>query len=115
MTSTRLQIQAGNTDGLIQFTQSYSISAINGINMLGWTLFYGLTTLALGFSFDFLKETAVLKFSCIMNAVVMFTGLTGYFINNFLILLFTMNLGFGGMGLLITICFIRYFKKVRIL
>jgi hypothetical protein len=38
-------------DGLIQFTQSYNISAINGINMLGWTVFYGLCSLALGLSF----------------------------------------------------------------
>jgi hypothetical protein len=51
ITSTRLQIQAGNMDGLIQFTQSYNISAINGINMLGWTVFYGLCSLALGLSF----------------------------------------------------------------
>jgi len=37
ITSTRLQLLSGISEGLTQFTQSYSISALNGINMPGRT------------------------------------------------------------------------------
>ncbi len=47
ITATRLQMAAGQTEGLLQFTQSYGISALAAINMLGWTLFFGLSSLML--------------------------------------------------------------------
>ena len=44
LTATRLQLRQGPGDGLLQFTQSYNLSALNAVNMLGWTVFYGLST-----------------------------------------------------------------------
>ena len=114
ITSTRLQIQSGSTDGLIQFTQSYNLSAINGINMLGWTIFYGLASLALAVALRKTASTRGLQIAFIVNTVIMFTGFIGYLFNSFIILLFTMNLGLGGAGLFIIICFMSFFKKASI-
>jgi hypothetical protein len=111
LTSTRLQLQSGISDGLVQFTQSYNISGINGINMLGWTLFYGIASLALAFVFDATRLGKVTKVACIGNFAIMFAGMIGYILNNFNILLITMNLGLGAAGFIIIICFMLYFKK----
>lgn len=111
LTSTRLQVQAGTLEGLVQFTQSYNISAINGINMLGWTVFYGISCLALGFVFGKGRKNRVMQAACFANFIIMMAGFVGYLLNNFYILLFTMNLGLGAAGTVIIICFMQYFKK----
>lgn len=57
------------------------------------------------------KSTRTLRIACFANAIIMFTGFVGYLLNNFMILVCTMNIGLGGAGLLIIICFIKYFKN----
>ena len=113
MSSTRLQIRAGNLDGLIQFTQSYSLSAINGINMLGWTFFYGASSFALGMAIA-PGAAPLARGSCLLNAAVMFAGLAGYMLNHVLLLVLTMNLGLGGAGILMAAGFLRLCKKTEI-
>lgn len=110
LTSTRLQLESGHVEGLVQFTQSYHLSAINGINILGWTLFYGISSLAFGFAIGdgFGK---VLKIACVANAFIMFAGLIGFVSNNFWILLFTLNFGLGGAGITIIISLLRWYGR----
>jgi len=40
-------------------------------------------------------------------------GLIGYIINNFSVLFYVMNLGLGGAGFFMLICFSRYFKGLK--
>jgi hypothetical protein len=47
-----LQIEEGITEGLSQFVQSFPISGIAAINMLGWTVFFGLSSIFVGFAFS---------------------------------------------------------------
>ena len=111
VTATRLQLQNGLTDGLAQFTQSFNISAINAINMLGWTLFYPLSTFFLAFLFDHHKIEKTIKWFCFANALMMMVGLTGYVANHFLTLALSMNLGLGLTTLGMTIPMAIRFKK----
>lgn len=111
ITSTRLQLLSGAAEGLTQFTQSYSISGLNGINMLGWTFFYGIASLFIALAFTGTREQRALRLACILNFILMSIGLIGYIINNFNILLYTMNLGLGGAGIFMLLCFLKYFKK----
>lgn len=110
MTSTRLQLQSNASESLTQFTQSYSISAINGINMLGWTLFYALSTLALAFLPDVTALGISMKWAFLCNTAVMFAGLVGYMLNHFWTLALSMNLGLGGIGIWMILCLMQYFK-----
>ncbi len=110
MTSTRLQLQSNVSESLTQFTQSYNISAINGINMLGWTLFYALSTLALAFLSDATALGISLKWAFLCNTLMMFAGLVGFMLNHFWTLALTMNLGLGGTGLWMILCLMQYFK-----
>ena len=110
LTATRLQLRQGPGDGLLQFTQSYNLSALNAVNMLGWTVVYGLSTLALAFA----VPRGALRFFCLLNAAFMAAGLIGYFFNHFLTLLLTMNLGLGGAGLGILVCCLcRFAPRAR--
>jgi len=45
LSAVRLQLESGQTEGLEQFIMSFPISGIASINMLGWTLFFGLASL----------------------------------------------------------------------
>lgn len=107
MTATRLQLLAGNSDGLLQITQSYNISAINAINMLGWTVFYPLACL---FMMHCLNKK-VAKAFCLATAISMLIGLIGYMTNSFIVLLITMNLLLGGCSFGLIICLLSHFKK----
>ena len=104
ISATRLQLLTGFTAGLEQFTQSFSISAINAINMLGWTLFYSIATFALSFLFDATSLGRKAKFFCLANSAMMLLGMVGYIINSYPILLVTMNMGLGvtSMGVIVT-------------
>lgn len=112
ITATRLQLKSGLTEGLTQFTQSFNISAINAMNMLGWTVFYALSTLCLAFLFDKSSPGMVAGIFCIANTVMMFIGLIGYVLNNSLILAISMNLGLGATSLGIIIPLIPCFKRL---
>ena len=104
LSATRLQLQDGLIDGLVQFTQSFSHSAINAINMLGWTLFYALASLFFSFLFNSSPHGRAARIACRLNAAMMFVGMVGYISDNYSVLLITMNFGLGatGIGLLIT-------------
>ena len=106
-----MQLQNGFTEGLTQFTQSYNISALNAINMLGWTVFYAISSLALGYLFDDSRLGKVTKWFCKANSILMFIGFLGYMMNHFMILMLTMNMGLGAASIGIIVCMILYFKK----
>ena len=51
ISTVRMNIDAGQTHGLEQFVQVNPISAIAAINMLGWTVFFGLSCFFVSFAF----------------------------------------------------------------
>ena len=111
LTATRLQMSAGQTEGLLQFTQSFNISALGAINMLGWTLFYGLSSLFLVFC---LWDNKPVRIAGLANTIMMAFAMIGYGLNNYLILLVTMNIGLGGAGLALLITMLCYFRQKRV-
>ncbi len=105
LTSTRSQLALGLTEGLQQFTQSYSLSFISAVNMLGWTVFYPLSSLFLVFLLEGSRPGRAAKWFSAAIAAAMFIGLTGYLTSNFWILLICMNFGLGAasFGFLISV------------
>lgn len=102
LTATRLQMEAGLSAGLEQLTQSFPISGLNGVNMLGWTTFYGLSTF---FLYRALAGTrGALRWFCLANTLMMFAGGVGYACNMTLLTALTMNLGLGAAGIGMLAC-----------
>lgn len=112
LTATRLQVNLGVTDGLSQLTQSFNISGINAINMLGWTIFYPLSTLFLAFLFNGSVSGIIARWFCYANTVMMLVGFIGYMMNHYGILLITMNFGLGATTIGMLISATVYLKKL---
>lgn len=110
-TAVRLQIEEGITEGLSQFVQSFPISGIAAINMLGWTVFFGLSSIFVGFAFSGSKLQKLIKFAFIANAINSFLGGIGYTFDIFFLTFFTMYLGLGFFVMLIMISMMFFFKR----
>jgi len=108
LTATRLQLAAENSEGLLQFTQSYPISALNAIHMLGWTLFFSLSTLALALC---LWPYKPVRWAALANSGMMVAGMIGYALNSYPLLLATMNLGLGATMLTLLLALLSYFSR----
>jgi hypothetical protein len=111
LTATRLQVNLGVTEGLSQLTQSFNISGINAVNMLGWTIFYPLSTLFLAFLFNGSISGVIAKWFCYANTAMMLVGFVGYMMNHYGILLITMNLGLGATSIGMLISATIYLKQ----
>lgn len=113
LTAVRLSIQAGQTVGLEQVVQANPISAIAAINMLGWTLFLGLSSLFLVPIFGDGRLQKIIKVAFLVNGVCCLVGGVSY-IFQWLVLLFLMiNLGMGGALTVAMIGLALYFRRLR--
>ena len=112
LSATRLQMKEGSTNGIEQLTQSNPISLVNAINMLGWTLFFPLSTLALTFVFDASTAGTVCRIFCLLNSAFMFISMGAYIANKTIVLMLTMYpaLGLSTIGLGFSL--LSYFKQL---
>jgi hypothetical protein len=86
---------AGNLQGLEQFIQLNPGSVIASINLLGWTLFLGISSWLIAPVFAGNGVQRVIKIALVCNGIFCLAGATGYLLQiPALILLF-----FNGMGL----------------
>lgn len=112
LTATRLQLLQGYTDGLAQFTQSFPISMLSAVNMLGWTVFYGLSTAFLCFAYQGTQRKALFRW-CLLNSVFMLLSAVGYGLQWTLVLAVCMNAGLGAAGLGMLWCFAHLFLRTQ--
>ena len=74
ITTVRMQIDIGQTNGLEQFIQANPISGMAAINMLGWTIFFGLSCFFAGLALGNSKIEQVAKYAFLSNGVMMEVG-----------------------------------------
>ncbi len=72
-----------------------------------------ISSLSLAFLFDKSKLGKTARAFCLCNSAIMLLGIAGYIINNFILLLLTMNLGLGASSIGIIICSALYFKRSK--
>ena len=111
LTTVRMQVYTGQTDGLEQFIQANPVSGMAAINMLGWTIFFGLSCLFAGLALGNTKIEKVIKYAFLSNGVVMFLGLIGYLFDISVVVFLCMNLGMGSAILIATIPLCCLFKR----
>jgi hypothetical protein len=113
ITAVRLNLDKGTTDGLLQFIQAKPDSAMAAINMLGWTVFYGLSSLLAAPAFSGNKANKALRWAFIINGVNCLVGGIAYALDATLIVGVTMNLALGGCMLAISVLMLLHFRRLQ--
>jgi len=114
ITAVRMNIDKGTPDGLLQFIQAKPDSAMAAINMLGWTLFYGLSSLFAAPAFNAGKVDRALRWAFVINGVNCLVGGIAYMLDMTMIVAVSMNLVLGGCMLAISILMLMHFRAQRI-
>lgn len=113
ISAVRLQINAGQTNGLEQFVQGNPTSVISAINMLGWTIFFGLSCVCASFALGNTKIEKIIKYAFLVNGNMMLISAIAYVFNITFVLLLFMNLGMGAAVLTATIPLCKLFKDLQ--
>ncbi|MBT3933261.1 MAG: hypothetical protein HOD63_02385 [Bacteroidetes bacterium] len=111
ISAVRFALSDGNTMGLEHFIQANPHSITSSINMLGWTVFFGLSSLFLVPIFD--KSNKLLRISFLMNGINGLLGAFAFVFNIIPILAFTAYIGLGAFVFLFSIGSIRFFRKMK--
>jgi len=114
ITTVRMNVDKGTPDGLLQFIQAKPDSAMAAINMLGWTLFYGMSSLMAAPAFNGNKLERALRWAFIINGANCIIGGIAYLLDVTLVVAVTMNLVLGGCMLAISILMLMHFRSQRI-
>lgn len=96
LSAVRLAIAKDATAGLEQIVQANPISALAAVNVLGWSLFFGLSSLFLAPLF---RGRGLPRFTaaCLwLNAAMCLLGGLGYVMDNAAMVFITLNFGMGG-------------------
>ena len=92
----RLALASGQLAGLEQLVQANPYSAMAAANMLGWTLFFGLSTLFAAAVFSGGRLKRVISLALLVNAIGCLAGGVGYVFAIVPLVFVTMNLVMGG-------------------
>lgn len=96
ISAVRLNLAQGQTAGLEQFLQAKPDSAIAAINMLGWTIFFGGSSLFVAPVFEGSRRKRILQVLFQVNGVCCLLAGVGYVFNWVVLVFVTINLGMGG-------------------
>ncbi|MFC2137140.1 hypothetical protein ACFLTE_03090 [Bacteroidota bacterium] len=109
ISTVRLQLSNGDTEGLLQFIQGNPISASSSINMLGWTIFFGLSCL---FIVPIFEKEKLIRIAFLVNGISCLTGGVSFIFQIDIITLICMNMVMGVAVILFSIGLIKYFKNI---
>jgi len=110
ITAVRMNLDKGTPDGLMQFIQAKPDSVMSAINMLGWTVFYGVSSLMAAPAFSGNKIERALRFALIINGVNCLIGGIAFLLDATLVVAVTMNLVLGGCMLAISLLMLLHFR-----
>lgn len=111
ISAVRLQVATAQTDGISQLVQSNPISGISAVNMLGWTVFLGLSCLFASFAVSSGQIGKIIKYSLLSNSIMMLLSGVAYVFNITFITMLFMYLGLGAAIITESIAMCFYFKQ----
>ena len=112
LSAVRLGIAKGQVTGLEQFVQANPASAISAINMLGWTLFFGLSSLLVAPVFTGGGLEKFIRIVFIVNGVCCLLGGIGFVLDITPLVFLTINFGMGGAVIAITLALCVFFRRM---
>lgn len=113
ISAVRMQIKTGQINGLEQFIQANPISGIAAVNMLGWTIFFGLSCIFVAWAFGDTRIERIIKYAFLANGAMMLITAIGYLFDIAIIVFLFMNIGMGVAVLTATIYLSKLFKNIQ--
>lgn len=113
LTTVRINIEQGHFDGLGHLVQANPHSVMSSVNMLGWTLFLGLSSFSIFPVFKGDRFDKIIGYAFLFNGISCFLGGVGYLFHIDLLTFVFMNLGLGGAVMTFSIASISLFKRLK--
>jgi len=112
ISAVRMNLSKGQVDGIEQFLQGKPDSAMSAINMLGWTLFFGLSSLFVAPVFGGERIQKWIRFLFVLNGVCCLLAGIGYVTENVAVVFLTINLGMGGCVTILSFLLAAHFRQI---
>ena len=112
LTAVRLAVSRDVTQGLEQIVQANPLSAAAAVNVLGWSLFFGLASLFAAPLFSGKGLPLFIRVCFVVNGVMCLLGGLGYVLDNAALVFLTLNFGMGGAVLGFAIGLAVYFRRL---
>ncbi len=112
LSAVRLSLAHGELQGLEQIVQANPSSAISAINMLGWTLFLGLSSIFAAQVFSGSRLERAIRIAFLFNGICCLLGGIGYVLDVAALVFVTINFGMGGAVLIAAILLSVWFKRL---
>jgi hypothetical protein len=113
LSSVRINIEQGNTVGLENFVQANPNSIMTAIDMLGWTLFLGLSSLFIFTVFEGDRLKRIIRYGFLVNGISCLLGGVGYMFKIDVLTFLCMNLILGGAVLTVSIASLMMFRRTK--
>lgn len=110
ISAVRINVLAGRTEGLEHFVQANPYSIVSAINMLGWTLFLGLSSLFVAPAFSGGRRERVIRWAFTLTGVFCLGGGIGYVWEITWLVFVTITLGMGGAVLVAAAALALWFR-----
>jgi hypothetical protein len=111
ITAVRLNIERGTTAGLEQLLQHKPDSVMAAINVLGWSLYLGLSSLLAALTFSNDKLEHAIRIALVVNGLCCLLGGLGFALQNVLLTYLTLNVGMGGAMLAVLGLWVAFFGR----
>ena len=112
ISAVRLSLAAGKLAGLEQLVQANPYSALAALNMLGWSLGLGLSSLFVAPVFTGGGLLRVIRVAFTLNGIFCLLGGIGYVLGNIVLVFLAINVGMGGAVLVATVALSLLFKRM---
>lgn len=112
ISSVRFALNNGKISGLEHFLQANPTSFSSSVNMLGWGLFLGLSSLFLFFESKLNQRSKGVRIGFLIVAISCLLGCLSYLLQIDTGTFLFINIGLGGGMILLSISSIKQFKKI---
>ncbi|MGB5061376.1 MAG: hypothetical protein WBO48_21940 [Candidatus Promineifilaceae bacterium] len=112
ISAVRFNLQMGQFAGLEQVLQANPFSAMSAINMLGFTLFFGLSSLFVAPVFSGGRLEMVIRTAFLANGVFVLVGGVSYLFQWLIVLFLTINLGMGAAMMVAVVALAIWFRRL---
>lgn len=113
ISAVRLSLAHGNLVGLEQVVQANPYSAFSALNMLGWTVGFGLSSLFVAPVFMGDGLTQVIRVAFWLNGLFCLLGGIGYVLEIVALVFLSINFGMGGAMTVLTIALCLFFRRME--
>lgn len=113
ISAVRLNVLTNQLVGLEQVIQANPYSAFSAMNMAGWTLFLGLSSLLVAPVFSGRGLARVLRIAFFLNGIFCLAGGVGYVLGLVVLVFVAINLGMGAAITVIPIALALWFRRLE--